>query len=94
MAILVIVHRRRRERKGKNLMPSGKSNDWIVMDINKLSRSLFYDSREPLAVRYKGINPNCGYRLDIVVEDKIIFLKLPSASFASAVNCPDWVLMR
>jgi hypothetical protein len=29
------------ERKGKkNLMPSGKSNDRIVMDINKLSSKI------------------------------------------------------
>jgi hypothetical protein len=32
---------------------------------------------------YKGIKLDCGYRLEIVVEDKIILSKnLPSASFA------------
>ena len=86
-------------------MPSGKSNDRIVIDINKLSsdiigaaievhkalgpgllesayeqclchelnlRGFFYKSQEPLAVRYKGIKLDCGYRLDVVVEDAII----------------------
>jgi GxxExxY protein len=86
-------------------MPSVKSNDRIVMVINKLSseiigaaievhkalgpgllesayeqclchelnlRGLSYESQEPLAIRYKGIKLDCGYRLDIVVEDKII----------------------
>jgi GxxExxY protein len=86
-------------------MPSGKSNERIVMDINKLSseiiraaievhkalgpgllesayerclchelnlRGLSHKSQQPLDVRYKGIKLDCGYRLDIVVEDKII----------------------
>ncbi len=35
-------------------------------------RGISYKSQEPLAVRYKGIKLDCGYRLDIVVEDKII----------------------
>jgi GxxExxY protein len=35
-------------------------------------RGFSYKSQEPLAVRYKGIKLDCGYRLDIVVEDKII----------------------
>jgi GxxExxY protein len=86
-------------------MPSGKSNEQIVMDINKLSseiigaaievhkalgpgllesayerclchelnlRGLSYKSQQPLDIRYKGIKLDCGYRLDIVFEDKII----------------------
>ncbi len=28
--------------------------------------------QKPLAVQYKGINLDCGYRLDVVVEDAII----------------------
>ncbi len=44
---------------------------------------------------YNGINLDCGYRLDIVVEDKIIFSKFAlSVLRVSAVNYPDWVLMR
>jgi GxxExxY protein len=33
---------------------------------------LSLERQRPLAVRYKGINLNCGYRLDVVVEDAII----------------------
>ena len=33
---------------------------------------LSLERQKPLAVRYKGINLDCSYRLDIVVEDKII----------------------
>ena len=86
-------------------MPSGNSNERIVIDINKLSseiisaaievhkalgpgllesayeqclchelnlRGLSCKSQEHLAVRYKGIKLDCGYRLDVVVEDAII----------------------
>jgi len=39
---------------------------------------------------YKGINLDCDNRLDIVVEDKIIFSKFTlSVLRASAVNYPD-----
>jgi len=30
------------------------------------------ETQKPLPVEYRGINLDCGYRLDIVVEDKII----------------------
>ena len=33
---------------------------------------LSLEKQKPLAVRYKGINLDCGYRLDVVVEDAII----------------------
>jgi GxxExxY protein len=33
---------------------------------------LSLERQKPLAVRYKGINLDCGYRLDVVVEDTII----------------------
>ena len=33
---------------------------------------LSLEIQKPLAVRYKGINLDCGYRLDVVVEDAII----------------------
>lgn len=35
-------------------------------------RDLGFESQKPLAVSYKGENLDCGYRLDIVVEDRII----------------------
>jgi GxxExxY protein len=31
------------------------------------------ERQKPLAVQYKGINMDCGYRLDVVVENAIIF---------------------
>ena len=37
-------------------------------------QAVSYESQESLAVRYKGIKLDCGYRLDIV-EDKIILEK-------------------
>jgi GxxExxY protein len=52
------------------------------MNINKFSichklnlRGLAYEKQEPLAVQFKGIKLDCGYSLDIVVEDKIIIKK-------------------
>lgn len=35
-------------------------------------RGLGFGSQKPLAVSYKGQSLDCGYRLDIVVEDRII----------------------
>ena len=35
-------------------------------------RSLSLERQRPLALRYKGINLDCGYRLDVVVEEAII----------------------
>ena len=98
-------------------MPSGNSNDRIVMDINKLSskiigaaievhkalgpgllesayeqclchelnlRGLSYERQKLLPVNYKGKNLDCGYRLDIVVEDEII-LELKSCEKIEAI---------
>ena len=35
-------------------------------------RGLSFESQKPLSVNYKGIKLNCGYRLDVVVENTII----------------------
>ena len=35
-------------------------------------RGLSFERQKPLAVRYKGMRLDCGYRLDIVVENAII----------------------
>ena len=42
----------------------------ICHELNTGGLSL--ERQKPLAVRYKGINLDCGYRLDVVVEDAII----------------------
>ena len=35
-------------------------------------RGLLYERQKPLPILYKGKKLDCGYRLDLVVEDKII----------------------
>ena len=35
-------------------------------------RSLQFERQVPLPVRYKGVGLDCGYRIDLVVEDKLI----------------------
>jgi len=42
-------------------------------------RNIVFKRQKPLAVVYKGITLDCGYKLDIVVEDKVI-LELKSVN--------------
>jgi len=35
-------------------------------------RGIRFERQKPLPVRYKGVLLNCGYRLDLVVEGRII----------------------
>jgi len=35
-------------------------------------REIVYERQKPLAINYKQIRLDCGYRLDLVVEDKVI----------------------
>ena len=35
-------------------------------------RRIHFERQKPLPVKYKGVNLDCGYRLDLVVEGKII----------------------
>ena len=35
-------------------------------------RGLSFDRQKPLPLEYKGIQLDCGYRIDIVVENKVI----------------------
>lgn len=35
-------------------------------------RGLLFQRQVPLPVAYKGVKLDCGYRLDVVVEDKVI----------------------
>ena len=35
-------------------------------------RGLVFERQKPVPVKYKGINLDCGYRLDMVVENRII----------------------
>ena len=38
-----------------------------------------FERQKPLAVVYKGITLDCGYKLDVVIEDKVI-LELKSVN--------------
>ena len=42
-------------------------------------RDIVFERQKPLAVVYKGITLDCGYKLDIVVEGKVI-LELKSVN--------------
>ena len=44
------------------------------LDLEKLT----YERQKPLPVSYKGVNLDCGYRIDLWVEDLVI-LELKAA---------------
>ena len=44
-----------------------------------------YERQKPLAVVYKGITLDCGYKLDIVVDDKVI-LELKSVNKIESIH--------
>ena len=48
-------------------------------------RHLSFERQKPLQVVYKGKNLNCGYRLDIVVEN-VIILELKSCDKIEAIH--------
>ena len=48
-------------------------------------RGLSLDRQKPLAVQYKGIKLDCGYRLDVVVENAII-LELKSCEKIESIH--------
>jgi GxxExxY protein len=35
-------------------------------------RGLAVERQKPLPVKYRGVELDCGYRLDLIVEDKVI----------------------
>ncbi len=48
-------------------------------------RDIKFERQKPLAVVYKGITLECGYKLDIVVEDKVI-LELKSVNKVEPIH--------
>jgi GxxExxY protein len=48
-------------------------------------RSISFRRQVPLPVQYKGVNLDCGYRIDILVEDAVI-LELKCAEKPLAVH--------
>ena len=48
-------------------------------------RDIVFERQKPLAVVYKGIALDCGYKLDIVVEGKVI-LELKSVNKIESIH--------
>jgi len=48
-------------------------------------RRLAFERQKPLALSYKGVNLNCGYRLDVVVEGLVI-LELKAAEKSEPIH--------
>ena len=48
-------------------------------------RGLSFDNQKPLPVVYKGVDIDCGYRMDLVVEDSII-LELKSCDTIEPIH--------
>ena len=48
-------------------------------------RNIEFEKQKPLAVVYKGITLDCGYKLDVVVEGKVI-LELKSVNKFEAIH--------
>lgn len=48
-------------------------------------RGLFAERQQELPVNYKGVNIDCGYRLDIIVENSVI-LELKSVDELTGVH--------
>jgi len=48
-------------------------------------RALRFQRQVPLPVTYKGVKLDCGYRLDLVVEDKVI-LELKSVEQVTSLH--------
>ncbi len=48
-------------------------------------QNLYIETEKEIAVHYKGINLDCGYRADIIVEHKII-LELKSVSSLTNIH--------
>ena len=48
-------------------------------------RNIEFEKQKPLAVVYKGITLDCGYKLDVVVEGKVI-LELKSVNKLESIH--------
>jgi len=49
------------------------------------AKNINYKLQHPLAVEYKGVRLDCGYRVDIVVEDELI-LELKSVDKLKGIH--------
>jgi GxxExxY protein len=48
-------------------------------------RNLQVDSQKPLPIIYRGVSLDCGYRLDLLIEDKVI-LELKTVERLHAIH--------
>ena len=48
-------------------------------------RNLQFDQQVPLPVKYKGVNLDCGYRIDIIVE-KAVLVEIKSVATLEAIH--------
>ncbi|HEY4843820.1 MAG TPA: GxxExxY protein [Terriglobales bacterium] len=48
-------------------------------------RGLSFERQAPLPVEYKGVNPDCGYRLDLIENEVILELKCSEHSYQSTM---------
>ncbi len=49
-------------------------------------RGLNFESQKPLPVVYRGVRLDCGYRLDLIVEDTVI-VELKSVETIERIHC-------
>ena len=48
-------------------------------------RNLRFELQRPLPIDYKGVRLNCGYRLDVVVEEALV-IELKSVEFLLPIH--------
>ncbi len=71
------------ERLGPGLLESAYQS--LLVPRTGVSAGLTFGSRVDLPVTYKGVKLDCGYRIDLVVEDKVVVeLKSVRAYVASS----------
>ena len=49
-------------------------------------RGLYLEHQKPLPVVYRGVQLDCGYRLDLVVEDSVV-VELKSVEAIEKIHC-------
>ena len=56
----------------------------LVYELNQ--RGLHLERQKPLPVVYRGVQLDCGYRLDLVVEDSVV-VELKSVQSIEKIHC-------
>ncbi len=58
-----------------------------------LRQSNWFNRQKPLSVEYKGVKLDCGYRLDIVVEEAVV-LELKSCEKIEPIHKAQLLLVQ